>query len=271
MQLLTNLFLLAHQLRTISGLRVIENGLGPPVFGAEETNVDFASLALDQKASLPSQVEAFCFWCSRIIDILTFEQPFSVHDLRVCNLGCFVNRRRILPTSLLARESLGYLLFAPSTRKPGSHFQIYGKIWHLREAINSEEKKLWNNFGNGGGGGLTDFIPLFYFSKHPSNTLQTPCNTLQTPLKHPSTLQTTFKIIYFFRSKNGRKKINRDFIKGGRGGGPPFYEVISQKIFFFTNEGFPKWGSLPEYHLLAASLCCDFPVFPTPPPHYFTK
>ena len=35
------------------------------------------------------------------------------------------------------------------------------------------------------------------------------------------------------------KKINRDFIKGGRGGGPPFYEVISQKIFFFANEGFP--------------------------------
>ena len=36
------------------------------------------------------------------------------------------------------------------------------------------------------------------------------------------------------------KKINRDFIKGGRGGGgSPFYEVISQKIFFFTNEGFP--------------------------------
>ena len=45
-------------------------------------------------------------------------------------------------------------------------------------------------------GGLTDFIHLFYFSKHPSNTLQT-------PLKHPST---PFKIIFFFRYKNGRKK-----------------------------------------------------------------
>ena len=36
------------------------------------------------------------------------------------------------------------------------------------------------------------------------------------------------------------KKINRDFIKGGRGGeGSPFYEVISQKIFFFKIDGFP--------------------------------
>ena len=36
------------------------------------------------------------------------------------------------------------------------------------------------------------------------------------------------------------KKINRDFIKGGRGGGSPFYEVVSQKIFFFTNDAFSK-------------------------------
>ena len=61
--------------------------------------------------------------------------------------------------------------------------------------------------------------------------------TIQTPLKRPST---PFKIIYFFRSKNGRKK-NRDFIKGGRGWGvSPFYEVISQKIFNLTNVGFPR-------------------------------
>ena len=39
-------------------------------------------------------------------------------------------------------------------------------------------------------------IPLFYLSKHTSNTLKTPIN---------NTLQTTFKIIYFFRSKSGRK------------------------------------------------------------------
>ena len=57
----------------------------------------------------------------------------------------------------------------------------------LREALIREKKDfLWNDFVNGGGG-LTDFIPLFYFSKHPPNTLQTPWNTLQAPLKHPST------------------------------------------------------------------------------------
>ena len=32
-----------------------------------------------------------------------------------------------------------------------------------------------------GDGGLTDFIPLFIFFKHPSNTLQHPSNTLKTP------------------------------------------------------------------------------------------
>ena len=56
----------------------------------------------------------------------------------------------------------------------------------------------------------------------------------QTHFKHPAT---PLKSI-FFAQKVDEKKINRDFIKGGRGGSP-FYEVISQKIFFFTNEGFP--------------------------------
>ena len=36
---------------------------------------------------------------------------------------------------------------------------------------------------------------------------------------------------------NGREK--KDFIKGGRGGGSPFYEVISKKSFF-THDPFPK-------------------------------
>ena len=56
MQLLTNIFLLAHQLQTTSGLRVLDNGLGPAVFGEEEGVVDYALLAFDQKAALPSQV-----------------------------------------------------------------------------------------------------------------------------------------------------------------------------------------------------------------------
>ena len=54
-----NSFILAYQVRTISGLRVIDNGVGPLVFGAEETIVDFALLAADQKATLPSQVQTF--------------------------------------------------------------------------------------------------------------------------------------------------------------------------------------------------------------------
>ena len=65
---------------------------------------------------------------------------------------------------------------------------------------------------------------------------------------------TLFKIISWFCSKNGWKKINRDFIKGGRGGGSPFYEVISQKIFNFTKDGFLKvgWIVWAKY-----SRCCS--------------
>ena len=58
MQLVTDLFLLAHQLSLTSGLRLIDNGLGPPVYGSEESIVDYALLAADQKAALPSQVQA---------------------------------------------------------------------------------------------------------------------------------------------------------------------------------------------------------------------
>ena len=57
MQLLVNVFFFAQQLRTTSGLRVIDNGLGPLVWGAEEKIVDYALLAADQKATLPSQVK----------------------------------------------------------------------------------------------------------------------------------------------------------------------------------------------------------------------
>ena len=60
MHLLVKLFFLAHHLKTTLGLRVIDNGLGAPVFGAEGTIVDYALLAADQKAALPSQVQIFC-------------------------------------------------------------------------------------------------------------------------------------------------------------------------------------------------------------------
>ena len=48
-------------LGSISGLRVLDNGLGLPVYGAEDNVVDFASLANDQKADLPSQVAVCSF------------------------------------------------------------------------------------------------------------------------------------------------------------------------------------------------------------------
>ena len=60
MHLLVKLFFLAHHPKTTLGLRVIDNGLGAPVFGAEGTIVDYALLAADQKAALPSQVQIFC-------------------------------------------------------------------------------------------------------------------------------------------------------------------------------------------------------------------
>ena len=61
MQFLTNLFLIALQLKPTAGLIMIDNGLGLPVYGAEERIVDYALLAVDQKADLPRQVQAFCF------------------------------------------------------------------------------------------------------------------------------------------------------------------------------------------------------------------
>ena len=48
-------------LGSTSGLRVLDNGLGLPVYGAEDNVVDFASLANDQKADLPSQVAVSSF------------------------------------------------------------------------------------------------------------------------------------------------------------------------------------------------------------------
>ena len=56
MQLLANLFILALQLRLTFGLRVLDNGLGLAVYDSEESIVDYALLASDQKAALPSQV-----------------------------------------------------------------------------------------------------------------------------------------------------------------------------------------------------------------------
>ena len=98
MQLLTNIFLLAHQLSLSSGLRVIDNGLGLPVYGSEESVVDYALLAPDTKAALPSQVQAICHF--------VYFAFFSVHHLLVCNFGCFADRPPLLSTSPSVWESL---------------------------------------------------------------------------------------------------------------------------------------------------------------------
>ena len=60
MRLLFNLFFLAYQLSLTSGSRVLDNGLGPPVYGSEEKIVDYTLLADDQKSALPSQVQDMC-------------------------------------------------------------------------------------------------------------------------------------------------------------------------------------------------------------------
>ena len=68
----------------------------------------------------------------------------------------------------------------------------------------------------------------------------------ETPFKHRS--KSSFFPWKFFL----RNKINRDFIKGGRGGGEsPFYEVISQKKI--TNESFPKLTQPPPVDLSHAT------------------
>ena len=50
---LTHLFLILQQ---SSAQKVIGNGLGIAIAGAEEKIVDYAELAVDEQANLPSQV-----------------------------------------------------------------------------------------------------------------------------------------------------------------------------------------------------------------------
>ena len=57
-------FFLSSQLRSSSGLKTIDNGVGPIIWGAEEKVVDYAVLAEDETAALPSQVTFFLFLVS---------------------------------------------------------------------------------------------------------------------------------------------------------------------------------------------------------------
>ena len=120
MQLLTNLFVLAQQLSLTSGLRVIDNGLGPPVWSSEENGVaDYALQAIDKKAALPSQVQAMChFWYFSC----------SVHHLLVCNNRCFTVQPCLLSTTPSVWESLDYTILGPYAWQRGSHIQINGNV-----------------------------------------------------------------------------------------------------------------------------------------------
>ena len=97
MQLFTNLFLLSHQLCLTSGLRVLDNGLGLPG-NNEESIVDYALLASDQKAALPSQVQKPNQWWNFAY--------FAVHHLLVCSFGCFDNSTLLLSNSPTVWDSL---------------------------------------------------------------------------------------------------------------------------------------------------------------------
>ena len=82
----------------------------------------------------------------------------------------------------------------------------------------------------GGSDGFHTSISFFQTPfKHTANTLQHPPNTLKTPI---NTLQTTFKIISFFAQKMDGKKINRVFIKGGRGGVTILWSDFTKNLFF---------------------------------------
>ena len=139
MQLLTNLFLLAHLVSLTSGLRVIANGIGLPVYGFEENVVDYALLALDKKAALPNQVQAMC--CFLYVS-------FSVHHLLVCNIRCFADPPPLLPTSPAIGQFLGFTVYVGWWRQ---HSQIIGNVtptgWFFNSPPNvAQNRGSWRHF-----------------------------------------------------------------------------------------------------------------------------
>ena len=108
---LVKLFFLALQLRTSFGLRVIDNGLGPPQFGAEESISNFALLAEDQKATLPSKVHTF-----ENIQNLCFPTQFTIcssatTDAFLTNLNFF---------QILRHSGIPWITFFSMPPQPGS-------------------------------------------------------------------------------------------------------------------------------------------------------
>ena len=73
-------------LGSTSGLRVLDNGLGLPVYGAEDNVVDFASLANDQKADLPSQVAVCSFISYKNPPFLPFPRSMFVRFVNASSI-----------------------------------------------------------------------------------------------------------------------------------------------------------------------------------------
>ena len=116
LQFLLNLFILAYQVRTISGLRVIDNGIGPIVFGADEAMVDFALLAADQKATLPTQVQTF-----ENMQNVSFPTQFTIcssatTDAFLTNLNFF---------TILRHSGNPWISFFSMPPQPGSEDPIF--------------------------------------------------------------------------------------------------------------------------------------------------
>ena len=88
MQLVTDLFLLAHQLSLTLGLRLIDNGLGPSVYGSEENIFDYALLSDDKKAGLPSQVQEICHF---LMFFLLFSSPSARLQCRTLSLAANIS------------------------------------------------------------------------------------------------------------------------------------------------------------------------------------
>lgn len=90
---LINLLLVAHKLCAASTVKVIDNGLGDTLNGLEEKIVDYALLAADEKANLPSQV------CLGFVCAFTYMYVFPVHYMLLYCYGSFHQHNLSFPTS----------------------------------------------------------------------------------------------------------------------------------------------------------------------------
>ena len=114
---LVKLFFLALQLRTSFGLRVIDNGLGPPQFGAKDSILNFALLAEDQKATLPSKVQTF----DNIKQHLSFLSQFTICSSATTN--AFLTNLNFF--QILRHSGNPWITFFSMPPQPGSDNPIF--------------------------------------------------------------------------------------------------------------------------------------------------